>query len=104
MCLRVPQARLHGLPDAKRHGMADASVRLRIPRELRVSTSGRGAHRGTGADVECVRSQTNPDAVAWVISMGISDGQRRLAADLLARVPRCGFMGSQTTKDVARLI
>ena len=49
-------------------------------------------------------SQTNPDAVAWVISMGISDGQRRRAADLLARVPRCGFMGSQTTKDVARLI
>ena len=88
MCLRVP--RLHGFPDAKKHGMADVSVRLRVPRELRVSTSGRGAHRGTGADVECVcvprrgfmDSQTNPDAVAWVISMGISDDQRRRAADL----------------------
>ena len=27
-------------------------------------------------------SQTNPDAVAWVISMGVSDDQRRRAADL----------------------
>ena len=31
---------------------------------------------------------------------GLPDGQRRRAADLLARVPRCGFMGSQTTKSV----
>ena len=52
---RRTQKRLHGLPDV---------VCLRGPR------------RGF------MGSQTNPDAVAWVISMGISDGQRRRAADL----------------------
>ena len=61
VCVRAfSQTWLHGLPDAKRHGMADVSVCLRVPRELRVSTSARGAHRTRNGDsCECLHvSQT----------------------------------------------